>query len=276
VAEHITTTPSGLMICFEDGLPGPDGKSRKRSYTVNGSKLPSVTTVLNVLDKPGLVSWGEKIGVAGAIALAQEGKLPMNVPGAISAMQARKLRTFQAADRAAGRGTLAHEDLLAVVTGERPAKFESVPRDKWGFLRGVAAFASQHRPEALDAETMVASLEHGFSGRYDLRARLRGIDGVGLLDLKTTEELPRYKNGAVRPPYDEHLLQVEGYDIASAESGYGESDYRAVVRVDSKGEWDLTLSWAEHEDFLAALNLYKRLRGLSERAPELWRTPVAA
>jgi hypothetical protein len=123
---------------------------------------------------------------------------------------------------------------------------------------------------------MVASLEHGFSGRYDLRARLRGIDGVGLLDLKTTEELPRYKNGAVRPPYDEHLLQVEGYDIASAESGYGESDYRAVVRVDSKGEWDLTLSWAEHDDFLAALNLYKRLRGLSERAPELWRTPVAA
>jgi hypothetical protein len=271
VAEQTTTTPAGIEIRFEDGLPGPDGKSKRRCYWVNGQKLPSVTTVLNVLDKPGLKFWGEKIGVAGAIALAKEGKLPLNVPAALSAMQARDLRIFQSSDKAASRGTLAHEDLLAVVTGEKPADLDAVPRDQRGFLRGVAAFASQHRPEAIDTETMVASLVHGFSGRYDVRARLRGIDGVGLLDLKTTEELPRYKNLAVRPPYDENLLQVEGYDIASVESGYGKSDYRAIVRVDSKGEWDLTISWAEHDDFLAALRLYQRLRELSDRAPELWR-----
>lgn len=276
MAEHLTTTPSGIAIRFEDGEPGPDGKSRKRCYWVNGEQLPSVTTVLGKIDKPGLKFWGEKIGVAGAIALAKEGKLPMSVPAALSAMQARELRIFQTSEKAADRGTLAHEDLLAVTTGAKLIDIGDVSPDQRGFLRGVAAFVSQHRPEAVDAETMVASLEHGFSGRYDLRARLRGIDGVGLIDLKTTEELSRYKNGAIRPPYDEHLLQVEGYDIASIESGYGESDYRAVVRVDSKGDWDLTISWAEHEDFLAALRLYKRLRGLSERAPELWRGRVAA
>jgi hypothetical protein len=120
VAEHVTTTPSGITIVFEDGLPGPDGKSRKRSYTVNGQKLPSVTTVLNCLDKPGLKFWGEKVGVAGAIALAREGKLPMNVPGALSAMQARDLRIFQTSDKAASRGTLAHEDLLASSRGRSP------------------------------------------------------------------------------------------------------------------------------------------------------------
>jgi hypothetical protein len=275
LAEHTTTTPSGLTIVFEDGLPGPDGKSRRRSYTVNGQKLPSVTTVLNCLDKPGLVIWGEKIGLAGAIALAQEGNLPAYLDAALSAMQARNLRSFQASKKAADRGTLSHEDLLAIVTGEKPADLNGVPINQHGFLRGVAAFVSQHRPEALDAETMVASVEHGFSGRYDLRARLRGVDGIGLLDLKTTEQLPRYKNLAVRPPYDENLLQVEGYDIASVESGYGKSDYRAIVRVDSKGDWDLTISWAAHDDFLAALRLYQHLRELSDRAPELWRGTAA-
>lgn len=276
MAEHETVTPSGISIRFEDGEPGPDGKSRKRCYWVNGEQLPSVTTVIGILDKPGLIHWGEKIGVQGALALAKEGKLPTTVPAALNAMTARELRTFQTSKKAAGRGTLAHEDLLAVATGAKLIDIGSVPSDQRGFLRGVAAFVSEHRPEAIDAETMVASVEHGFSGRYDLRAKLRGIDGVGLLDLKTTEELSRYKNGAVRPPYDENLLQIEGYDIASIESGYGESDYRAIVRVDSKGDWDLTISWAQHEDFLATLKLYRRLRGLSERAPELWRGRAAA
>jgi hypothetical protein len=194
---------------------------------VNGQKLPSVTTVLNVPRQAGAEVLGREDrrcrrhrARQGRQAAAERARRALGDAGARPAH-------LPDVDKAASRGTLAHEDLLAVVTGEKPADLDAVPRDQRGFLRGVAAFASQHRPDSHRRR------DDGRLARARLlrplrRARaLRGIDGVGLLDLKTTEELSRYKNGAVRPPYDENLLQVEGYDIASIESGYGESDYRA-------------------------------------------------
>lgn len=60
-------TPSGLEVYFQS--------KPKRMYRVNGVEVPSVTTVLGVLDKPALPFWGNKVGVDGVLELIRRGKL---------------------------------------------------------------------------------------------------------------------------------------------------------------------------------------------------------
>jgi hypothetical protein len=291
MAEHLTVTPSGIGILFEDGEKDPEtGKGKRRCYTVGrielavaassvkeerenwkdqvrtrGEKLPSVTTVLGCLDKPGLMYAAEKLAVAGAIELAAGGELPLYVDAALSRMKSRERRFFQVWGKKADRGTLAHEDLVSVVAGGEIRELSSYSNDEQGFIRGVSAFAADWRLDVVDQELMVASVEHGYAGRLDLRARTHRIPGLGLWDLKTTESLPRYKGGEVKPPYPEHMAQLAGYELAARESGYGETDYQAVVRVDASGAYDMTVSWADQGCFLAFLGAYRALRGLSSR-----------
>lgn len=263
---HETITPAGIAIEFEDGLPDPEtGKSRRRAYTVNGEKLPSVTTVLGCLDKPGLTYAAEKLAVEAAIDLARAGELPVQVDAALSRMKARDMRFFQVWRRKADRGTLAHEDLVALASGAQPREMDTYTPEERGFIRGVSAWVADWRPEVVDQELMVASVEHGFAGRLDLRARTHKLPGLGLFDLKTTESLPRYKAGDVKPPYPEHLAQLAGYEVAARESGYGETDFQAVVRVDSTGAYDVCVSWADEGCFLAFLGAYRALKGLGKR-----------
>lgn len=275
---HETVTPSGIQIIFEDGLPDPTtGKSKRREYLVNGEKLPGVTTVLGILDKKGLRFAAEKLGVAGAIELAREGVLPQNMPAAMSAMKARGLCHWQVWEQQSKRGTLSHEDLVALLAGEEPTDIDAALPEERGFLRGVAAFVSDYRPELIDHETMVASLEHGFAGRYDLHCRLpQHLAGTARLDLKTTEELPRYKDGTVKPPYDEQVLQVAAYELGARESGYGASDLQAVLRVEASGDYDLTVSWCDWEPFLAVLGAQRALKGLSANKPKKRKSEAAA
>lgn len=276
MAEHLTTTPSGIEIVFEDGEKDPvTGTGKRRAYFVNGAKLPSVTTVLGILDKPGLRFAAEKLGVAGAIELAKEGKLPQHMPAAMSAMKARGLCHYQVWNDKARRGDLSHEDLVALLAGEEPADIDQVSPEERGFLRGVSAFVADYRPELIDHETMVASVEHGFAGRYDLHCRMAGFPGTVRLDLKTTEDLPRYKDGNVKPPYDEMVLQVAAYELAARESGYGASDLQAVLRVEASGEYNLAASWVDWEPFLAVLEAHRALKAAGAGKPK-WRKKVAA
>lgn len=266
MAEHITTTPSGIEIKFEDGLPDPDtGKSKRRCYWIDGEKLPSVTTILGMLEKPGLQWAAEKLTVAAAIELAREGELPLHVDGALSRMGARGLRFRQVWDTKGQRGTVSHDDLLKLAQGQQVLDLDTFPVDQQGFIRGVSAWVADYRPVVKHSELMVASVDHGFAGRLDMRAEVHGLPGVGLVDLKTTEALPRYKSGEVKAPYPEHLLQLAAYELACTESGYGSSDWQAVVRVDAQGDYDFCASWVDGEQFLAILDAYKALKGAKTR-----------
>ncbi|MGI8873604.1 MAG: hypothetical protein ACR2KP_04625 [Egibacteraceae bacterium] len=274
MAEHVTVTPTGIAIAFEDGEPDEGGTSKRRAYLVNGTKLPSVTTVLGILDKPGLRFAAEKIGVAGAVQLAGEGALPQDPAAAMEALQDRGLTHWQVWAQTARRGDLAHTDLVALLTGQEPADIDQVREEDRGFLRGIAEFCADRRPVVVDSETLVASTEYGFAGRYDLCCAL-GSDLVRL-DLKTTGELPRYKDGQVKPPYDENVLQLAAYELAARESGFASSDWQGVLRVDASGAWDLTRSWLPTADvFLAVLAAHRALKAAAKARPK-WRKLVAA
>lgn len=268
---HETKTPSGLTITFEDGEPDENGKSKRRCYLVDGEKLVSVTTVLGCLEKPGLMYASEKLAIAGAIELAAEGELPTTVDGALSRLKSRDLRFFQQWGRKATRGTVAHEDLVRLAVGEEePRDLSEFTPDQRGFIRGVSAWYADERPQIDETEVMVASPKFGFAGRHDLFGRLpqRHPTAKFLLDLKTVELLPRFKDKTVRPPYPENLLQLAGYELARRESGYEPSDFQGVLRVDSTGAYDFFCTVVEIDWFLAVLSAYRAVKGLPSKPLE--------
>lgn len=268
---HEITTPSGIVITFEDGEPDPEtGKSKRRTYLCDGEKFDSVTTVLGCLDKPGLKYAAEKLAVAGAIELARNGGLPQNVDGALSRMKSEGLRFWQIWGAKALRGTVSHEDLVALTMGHEIADVDTYPVDQQAFIRGVSGWVADERPEIEEAEVMVASTELRVAGRHDLFGRLprRHSSAKFLLDLKTTESLPRDKAGNVKPPYPEHLLQLGAYERLRRDSGYEPSDYQGVLRVDASGEYDLFITVADPDAFVAVLGAYRALKGVPTK-PDL-------
>lgn len=284
MAEHWTTTPSGIRIMFEDGETiYPDtGKKRKRAYFVNGEKPKrgSVTGILDMLDKPGLKWWSEGLAVEGCIELARDGGLPLDKEAALGRLTQKGLRHFQIAERKADRGKLSHGDLVSFALGEAPRPLTDYSPEDQGFLRGLAGALADLRPEIVQSEFMVASPEHGYAGRPDLQAVLTAKTlpdgtltppGLGLLDLKTVDKFPRskpsktYPLGNLKTPYPENLHQLGLYEVASVESGYEATAYRAVIRVDANGEWDFTVSWLEPEVSLALLPAYDAFKAASQR-----------
>jgi hypothetical protein len=278
---HETITPSGFSICFEDGLPDPEtGKSKKRSYLVNDEKLPSVTTIIGMLDKPGLIWWSEKLATEGCIALAQDGGLPTDVDGALGQLTRRKLRHFQVSEQKAARGNLSHQDFVHLAAGRELPPLDAYSEDQRGFVQGVAAFLADYRPTIVQSELMVASLRHRYAGRLDLHATL-GITtqpngmpaprGLGQIDLKTHDKLPRTKpskanpEGRIKTPYPEALIQVGLYEVASRECGYDPTAWQGIVRVDAQGNYDFTVSWLGPETALALLPAYDLFRSVGAR-----------
>lgn len=295
MAETLTVTPTGVGILYEDGSDG-----RWRSYRIaalpdrlhddedaalefvreHGEKYPSVTTILGVLDKPGLPYAAEKLTVAGCVELAQNGGLPPTAEEALSALNRNELRFRQIWDQKAERGKLSHEDLVHLAQGRSLPGLETYPEDQLAFIRGVASFLADLRPEIVESEVMVASVEYGYAGRFDMVASLgagKFRDGTetpkgrGLIDLKTSEKLPRTKpsnrfpDGQVKTPYPENFLQLGLYEVARRECGYEGTDWQAVVRVDAKGEYDFTCSWLEPEAALDFIPAHRRFKEVASR-----------
>lgn len=267
---HRTVTPAGISVEFEDGEKDPTtGKSKRRQYLCDGVKLPSVTSVLRCLDKPGLPYAAERLGVDGAIDLALRGELPSSTERALERLESEGMRAHQVWRAKADRGTIAHEDLVGLVTGAVTPDIDSYPADARGMIQAVSGWVADARPQISEAEVMVASLTHGFAGRHDLYGTLPACgEQRVLLDLKTTAELPRRKDGSVKPPYAEMLLQLAGYEIARRESGYEPSDVQGVLRVDAEGAYDLFLTVVDPRSFLAVLGAYEALRGLPKQSLE--------
>lgn len=306
MAEHLTVTPNGIGILFEDGEKDPEtGKGKKRCYKVaplevaraasdlaeetehwmdqvrlRGEKYPSVTTVLGMLDKPGLIWWSERLGVEGCIELARAGGLPLDPDAALGQLTRHGLRHFQVSEQKAQRGHLSHGDLVKFFRGEPLADMDRVPEDQRGFLRGMAAFLADARPKVHRSEFMVASVEHGFAGRPDSQAEFgahtlpsgqRLPRGLGQVDVKTHDRLPRTKPskthplGQLKTPYPEHLLQVALYEVGTRECGFDATDWQGILRIDAEGNYDFTCSWLAPERALALLPAYTVFREAGAR-----------
>ena len=298
MAEHLTVTPTGTAILFEDGI----GTSAWRSYRIaqlperfmddredlaveyvreHGTKLPSVTTILGAtIEKPGLQWAAARMTAKACGELAKEGKLPPSPDEVWDVLYREGLTFRQQWDNKADRGTLTHEDLVHIAEGRELPSLNTYPPEQQQFVRGLACFLADLRPGIIESEQMVASLSHGYAGRCDLVVEFeaqRFPDGTptpqgrGLVDLKTHEKLPRtkpsktYPDGQLKTPYPENFLQLGLYEVARRECGLEATDWQAILTVDANGDYDFTCSWLQPEAALDFIPAYKTFKAVGSR-----------
>ena len=161
---------------------------KAKTHTVyksaDGTRLPGVTTVLGVLNKPALVPWSNKLGLQG-------------------------IEVGKYVDALAQVGTVAHELVLCHHKG---VKFDASPYapdivDKAeNCLLSYLEWERGHEVEPVHCEVGFTSPTRHYGGTVDLVAKIDGV--LTLADYKSSKAL-----------YDEHIYQTAAYYQLLIENG---------------------------------------------------------
>lgn len=253
-------TPSGIQIYYQ--------AAPKRLYKVQGKEVPSVTNVLDCLNKQGLPWWGMKVGIEGTIDLLETEdwlKEPWSVDFVVERLTELKKTVNHVRDQAGDRGQAVHDALEAwAEQGVMPEPDVYGPEER-GYVSALRDFLVDSGAEAVASEVMVGSAKHKYAGRYDLVARIPDgaevivktypkrqpvwehlVGGRYLLDLKTSKQA-----------YKTHALQLAAYETASIECGYDPTMQQGIIHVTEDGRYELVRSKATTADFKAILSAHK-------------------
>lgn len=238
-----------------------------RFYDVDEeTSYPSVTTVLDVINKPALGPWYAKVereallGALGDALKAKKRVTRAKLIALVEELAREKKAADRQKDRAANIGNQAHalveneirrrlgltaKRAAAPVSPEALACFESWT--KWFAGTGLTPIA---------AEQTLWCHGCGFAGTADLIAEKNGK--VYVLDWKTGKAI-----------YDEAYLQNVAYQHAATYLGTKNVAGGAVVRLPKEGgavEAVMTPKVVRFETFRAALSLWRALRLLKGQA----------
>ena len=206
-------------------------------YFVDGVQVPGVTTVINVLNKPALVGWANRIGLEGIAVGAYVDSLAAIGSGVHAMIEARlKGEDFDAGDYTPNE--------MAAAQGS-VAKYE-----EWAKGKSI---------KVVGAEVQMVSAKYRFGGTADA---LLEIDGVlTVVDLKTGKGI-----------YPEHLYQVAAYAELAIENGHDVKAIRIlnIPRAESEAfaervATDWKLEWAV---FYGALQVYDAQRAIKWKKEE--------
>jgi hypothetical protein len=166
-------TPLGLTRTAGHVYSWSDGRSAV-------ADLPSVTTVLKVIDKSGpLTGWAKRETAACAIRNLDTLVRMRDTGGDAAAVNWLKGIPDYRRDAAADTGTRVHVFAERLARGEDPdPTAEEAP-----FADAYRTFLAEHRPRFLAVEELVCSLRHRYGGTLDAVAVIDGE--VWLLDVKS-------------------------------------------------------------------------------------------
>jgi len=211
-------------------------RTRARVHTVykteDGTRVPGVTTVIGVLNKPALVDWAWREGLA--------------------------QRDYKATrDTAASIGTLLHYLIMCDLTGQTPETDEYSKADidkaetcliKWWDWKDV------HTLEAKLVETPLVSDVLGFGGTPDWFGLLDAVPT--LLDFKTGKGI-----------YPEYFIQLAAYQALLRERGFSPQSLRILRlgRDESEGFEERVIlqigkQWQVFQHCLAIYQLQKDIK----------------
>jgi hypothetical protein len=283
--------------------PATEFDGATHSYYLDGEKLPGVSTVAKIGDDEawGIASaWGFRIGYEGTMdLLTQRGALREfqayvwrdQKPTLITivtpddlreALKFGKLTPWATRDKAGERGTWVHDVLEGLgQTGE--VNLDGITPETEGHVKGVCEWFIDYRPEFEALEVQVTSKRHGFSGRYDVRARIKASKLVDLFEDHSTPQAERVREEAAGLGGDalclidlktskrcyptSHFPQLSGYELASVEMGFGATDAQFVLNTHPDGTYDFIPSWSQGEDFLAYLGAHNAIRRIKAADP---------
>jgi hypothetical protein len=239
---------------------------RSRFYRIEGSDLPSVTTVLEVIAKPALGPWYAKeerryFETAMLEVLSRPGARD---PEYVLAAVAEAVTGVKAADkekqRAAMIGTAVHAGIewhLRRALGDDAGPEPRLPDAAAWAVESWKDWAASVKLEPLAIERTIYCLECGYAGTLDLYARVKGVPSV--LDWKTGRAI-----------YPEAFLQNVAYRHAARRLGMV-SNQGLIVRLpklldDPAWEVMAVPATLRQADFLAALQLWRWQRHMAGRS----------
>lgn len=212
------------------------GSRAHQSYqTQDGTLVPGVTTVVGLLNKPALVRWGYKMGLA-------------------------KVDLDAYMTDAKQTGTLVHALIAQDFGGEPPVLENFTPKQVDLAENAYLSFcnwAKNHELQAIAIEKQMVSEVHRFGGTCDWYGLYDGRPWV--LDFKSSDGV-----------YEEHKIQLAAYVQLLREAGY-EVDGARIIQI-GKGNNEeyqdhpivetLDTYW---QIFLRLLDIYWMKRGLDAR-----------
>lgn len=203
-------------------------KAHQKYYTSDGERVPGVTTVLNVLNKPALVPWANKLGLEG-------------------------IDVKKYVDKMASIGTLAHYLIECDLKNEQPDLNSYSPEEinlAENCLISYYEWKKTNNPEPVLIEAQLSSDVFRFGGTIDLYAV---VDGQPyLIDLKTGKAI-----------YPEMICQLAAYTKLLQENNYPVNmtqilrigrDETEGFEVQQKSLVELKPYWNK---FKAALDVYR-------------------
>jgi len=264
--------PSGIEVAYWDSI-GPDGEPQERRYEVNGQRYPSISTIAGIYHKEALVPAAVKMQEEAIIRLSEHSDYDCGLP---KQRQLRKALIKNGLhydciwEEARDRGSVVHDAMQGMAEAGSSAFVVSKVGDAFQHALAGSKFWIDHKPEPIDTEYMVASVRHGFVGRGDLFCKLKG-GRKARVDYKTVskwsyvwDEKRRRPTNKLRPPHDENLIALAGYELGAVESGYEPTEVQLIVRLGPDGNYDIYESPAGPEVFLASLAAYNARKELHE------------
>src|SRR5262252_3076493 len=234
--------------------------TRDRFYTIDGRQLPSVTTILDVIAKPGLGPWYAKqerqyFETAMLEVLSKPGaRDPEYVLAAVVAAVTGVKAADRERQRASVIGAAVHAGIewqLRRALGENAGPAPCLPEAAAWALESWKDWAASVALEPLAIERTVYCHDCGYAGTLDLFARVKGV--LTVLDWKSGKAI-----------YPEAFLQNVAYRHAAKRLGML-SAQGLIVRLPklvTDPTWEVMLVPAtlSIEDFMAAMRLWRWLR----------------
>jgi hypothetical protein len=226
--------------------------------------FPSVTNVLGVLAKPGLDAWKIEQGIMAALTLPRLADEPLDV------FARRVVEDMgEQVEKAADFGTAIHNAC------EVYALNKQMPTDQtlFGFFQPWRQWFDENVERIGCIEQVFVHSEHGYAGRVDMVALLKGASGSGgatspywaVVDFKT-QKVKRSAKGEAKPTfYETWPLQLAAYRQAVLVSGAKHVTGLVSVVIDSSAPGPVHVKRWDGVDyfgsFLAALALWKYVKG---------------
>lgn len=263
-----------MEITYHDGEVVDLSFDKKlHAYRVEGKPVHSATKVLSVISKPALIPWSLKMGSEwlekhmfhdeeldqdkGVFTYTSRMTLDALIKGIKKAYRG-------ASGGALHTGTLAHnwiEDALEVFI-EEDGKFgdDNLPdlpddEDAKNSIEAFKLWVGENDIEFISSEEKIYSREDHYAGTLDCAAIVNG--SLCIIDWKTSKGI-----------YPEYHLQNAAYAKAWEDIHGKPVEQTLVLRLDkSTGRYEQgyqsTVEWNKnYEAFIAALNLYNRLKEL--------------
>ncbi len=160
----------------------PEGRGYRDPLT--GQVVPSVTTVLRLLAKPGLDAW--KLRQVAEAAVHHHDHLEKLRLGHGDRVAVERLSQAanRIADRAAERGTAVHASAEAWAKGEPLPELAS---EHEGYAQAFRSFVGDWRPSFADAEVTIWDEELGYAGTLDARVVVEVEGRRHVIDYKTSK-----------------------------------------------------------------------------------------